>query len=40
MDFTILADAKFGWTFIVAEITLLYLLFLVLHRLVDHHRKK
>ena len=39
MDFTILADTRFGWTFVITEIVLLYLLFLLLHRLVERKLK-
>ena len=40
MDFTILADAKFGWAFIISEIVLLYVMFLVIHRIVERRLKR
>lgn len=39
MDFTILADTRFGWAFVISEIILLYLLFLLIHRLVERKLK-
>ena len=35
MDFTILVDTKFGWAFIISEIVLFYLAFLIIHRIVE-----
>jgi len=40
MDFTILAEARFGWAFVISEIVLLYLLFLFLHRIVERRLKR
>ena len=39
MDLSILADSKFGWIFIWAEIVLLYVLFLIIHRIAEKHKK-
>jgi len=35
VDFTILASDKFGWAFIISEIIILYLAFLVIHRVIE-----
>lgn len=40
IDLSILASAKFGWIFIWSEIILLYVLFLVIHRIAEKHHKK
>jgi hypothetical protein len=40
VDFTILADKKFGWLFVISEIILLYLLFLALHRVIARRLKR
>ncbi len=40
MDISILANAKFGWVFIWSEILILYILFLIIHRIAEKHGKK
>lgn len=40
MDFTILADPKFGWIFVISEILILYIIFLFVHRIVENKIKR
>ena len=40
MNLDILADTKFGWTFIVSEILILYVIFLVVHRVIEKRVKR
>ena len=39
MNFSILANPKFGWIFIWTEIILIYLAFLWFHRVVEKKRR-
>ena len=40
MDIKILADARFGWIFVISEIVFLYSLFLIIHRIVERKLRK
>jgi len=35
MNLNILANAKFGWIFVISEIIIFYTMFLFLHRIVE-----
>jgi len=40
MNLSILADPKFGWSFILGQIAVIYLAFLYIHRRVEKKRRR